>query len=447
MESRTTRGEWVGGSVRLPGPVAESEAFVWLNPDGYVLGTTLFRHEELPTGVVDLFRETTQRPAVGMPHVPARVRVASDEIAESLRRALGPDVEVVCAPTPELEEVATSMRAHFDDAPLARDSRPVPSLVRGLPHERVASMFSAAAALFRTQPWDVIPEAVGIFALELPEHGLDDAVVSVMGGTGERRGLLVFETRRDFTAYLAGALDLIESDDDRLAHVGRHLFLDFFARRELSTEARDEIAVNRWTVASVQAFPSFGAAGDDGVLRAATPRELAILEAVTRAVTSLFERTPDVRGLVEVLEAGKTVTWTFEGATLTVPHPNLLADDDPIDEDDDAYALVLYADFLRTAEGKLVSDRAWPMVLLNHAEESFGRGIDALDATTVRRVLLEVVPRRMQCHPAEAAEIVRDLRAFFAFLERTAYAAVGKECARALADGFTSELHHALGRR
>jgi hypothetical protein len=432
----------------LPGSLAPSEAFVWLNPDGFVLGTTLFHPQELPTGAVDLFREATQRPAVGVPHVPARVRVASDAIAESLRRALAPDVEVVCAPTPELDEVATSMRAHFtEDAPRG-ERRLVPALTSALPTERVAAMFAASAALFRVQPWNVIPEEVGIFALDAPELGLADAVVSVMGGTGERRGLLVFETRTDFAAYLESALAMIEEQDDRLTQVGRHLFVDFFAAGEVSPEARKQIMTEGWPVASPQAYPSFGAADDDGRLRAATPRELAILELVTRAVASIFERAPDPAALVAALEAGRTVTSTYEGATLTVPHPHLL-DDELVDSGDfdGADALAVYADFLRTPEGKVVSDRSWPMVLLNHAEESFGRTVDTLDGITVRKVLLEVLPRTVQCHPAEAAEIVRDLRSFFAFLERTARAAVARDCLRALADGFTSELHRALAER
>src|SRR6187431_2341444 len=92
------RAEWVGGCVRLP----NAEAFVWLDPDGSVLGTTPFDPTAIQTSVVEHFRATTQKPAVGTPHVPARVRVASDTIAASLREALSPDVEVVCAPTPEL---------------------------------------------------------------------------------------------------------------------------------------------------------------------------------------------------------------------------------------------------------------------------------------------------------------------------------------------------------
>lgn len=455
MQARTTRGEWVGGSVRLPETITEDgadafspEAFVWLNPDGFVLGTTLFRPQEMPTGVVDLFRETTQRPAVGLPHVPARVRVACGEIAETLRRALAPEVEVVCAPTPELEEVATSMRAHYSDRPPARDPRLVPSLVGRLPLERVAAMFAAAASLFRAQPWNVIPEEVGIFALEVPELNLSDAVVSVMGGTGERRGLLVFETRRDFTWYLESALDMIESNAEKLDRVGRHVFLDFFSGPEVSPEARSEIAEHGWQVASPQAYPSFGAADEDGVLRPASERELAILEVVTRAVTSMLERSSDAAALLDAVEAGKTMTRTSHGATLTVPHPNLL-DEAPAESGDydGGDALSLYAEFLRAPEGGSVSERAWPMVLLNHAEETCGRAVEELDASVVRKVLLDVLPGTAACSPADAVEIVRDLRAFFSFLERAGHASVARDCLRALADGFTSELHRALAGR
>ena len=47
-------------------------------------------------------RSTIERPVVGRPHTPDRVRVASPVLAEAPRSGM-PTLDVVCAPTPELD--------------------------------------------------------------------------------------------------------------------------------------------------------------------------------------------------------------------------------------------------------------------------------------------------------------------------------------------------------
>jgi hypothetical protein len=93
--------EWVLGGVAL----AASWAFVWMNSDGLVVGSTLLPLAEVAAaGLGASFREATRRPMSGAPHVPERVRVASESLADALRREIGGETEVVCAPTPELDE-------------------------------------------------------------------------------------------------------------------------------------------------------------------------------------------------------------------------------------------------------------------------------------------------------------------------------------------------------
>jgi hypothetical protein len=117
--------EWVGGMLSLPSYITgegdapyRPETLVWADNSGFVLGTDVFRPGEAAERIGESFRKTTRAPAVGAPHVPERMRVASAELAEILRRELAPRTEVVCAPTPEIDEVFASLLAHLTGEPV-----------------------------------------------------------------------------------------------------------------------------------------------------------------------------------------------------------------------------------------------------------------------------------------------------------------------------------------
>ena len=88
---------WVGGEDDRDRP----EALFWLSDDGAVLGHLLDERGALLHKAAASLADTIKRPLVGKAHAPARVRVASRELAQVLRAAHG-GIEIVCAPTPEL---------------------------------------------------------------------------------------------------------------------------------------------------------------------------------------------------------------------------------------------------------------------------------------------------------------------------------------------------------
>src|SRR4051812_10224120 len=87
--------DWVGGIVSLPGHITgegepfRPEALLWLTSDGLIVGMDTARPGELLGRAVEHFRQTSRRPMVGPAHVPARIRVASEELAGALRAGLG----------------------------------------------------------------------------------------------------------------------------------------------------------------------------------------------------------------------------------------------------------------------------------------------------------------------------------------------------------------------
>ena len=140
--------EWVGGVVEVPeyvlgegGEPFRPRMLVWIVPNGPILASELLPPEVHPVTVcVDSFRATTKAPAIGRPHVPTHVRVASPEMAKALRAELPRSVEVACAPTPELDEVAESLRRFLKAQ--SEDGRRRRTLAQGLSRTRWGPSFA-----------------------------------------------------------------------------------------------------------------------------------------------------------------------------------------------------------------------------------------------------------------------------------------------------------------
>jgi hypothetical protein len=150
---KRTGMEWVDGLVSMPGYVTgegepyRPQALSWMAADGAVLGHTVGRPGELVERACESLRSTIQRPMRGRPHAPDRVRVASPELAEALR-AGSSGVEVVCAPTPEIDALFAAMRERMGEDAEAEQSYLSPDV----DPRAIAAFFRAAAALFRAEP-------------------------------------------------------------------------------------------------------------------------------------------------------------------------------------------------------------------------------------------------------------------------------------------------------
>jgi hypothetical protein len=120
------------------------ETLFWMSAEGAVLGHTVGKPGELVELACESLRSTIEQSMFGRPHAPDRVRVASPELAETLR-AGEPDLEVVCAPTPEIDAVFAAMRERMNDDAETEQSYLSPDVGPGA----IAAFFRAAAALFR----------------------------------------------------------------------------------------------------------------------------------------------------------------------------------------------------------------------------------------------------------------------------------------------------------
>jgi hypothetical protein len=265
-----------------------------------VLGHAVAKPRELIGLACESLRSTIGRPMLGRPHAPERVRVASPELAEALRAGQS-RVEVVCAPTPEIDAVLAAMRERMTDEAETEPSYLSPEVDPAA----VAAFFRTAAALFRAKPWKTVPSDQSLFSVSIEKLGVTEAALLVTGQMGQGLGLIRFSGIDDFDAYLDAA-DAVEHGEEPT--MPPHFALNFERGAELSPALRKEIAEHHWEVAGAEAYPKLVAVDEDLVARPPTVEEIAIAEAIALALPKVLE---DEKALLAAWNGGEPVARTL----------------------------------------------------------------------------------------------------------------------------------------
>lgn len=434
-------------------------ALFWMDERGAVLGSTVGKPREVLGSAAASLQSAIEQPMIGRPHAPARVRVASAELALVLRDA-HPSIEVVCAPTPEIDGLFAMLRDK-----LAEDSDAEQSyLAPGIDAAAVGSFFRAAAGLFRAAPWKVVPGDQDLFAVTIESLGLHEAAMSVIGQMGESLGLVLFSGFDDFAAFIDAA-DAIERGEE--AAMPPHVSLNFERGADLGASMRKEIAEHRWVVAGADAYPWLVAVDEDLVARPPTSREIAIAEAIALALCKVLG---DEKSLVRAWEGGEPIAHTVSVRThagdidvmLRAPYERAVSDRPPFDVLTDLFELTkdgeeIDCDTRRALEDELVdafvaSPEALALadevgscrLVMDLAANYFGVTIATLGAAQLREVVFELIPRRVSMEAGEARAVVEENRAFFAFMKREYQLAQADACMRVLAGDAVKKLEAAL---
>jgi hypothetical protein len=131
------------------------ETLFWMGAEGAVLGHIVGKPGELVSLACESLRSTIERPMLGRPHAPERVRVASPELAEALRAGQS-EIEIVCAPTPEIDAVFAAMRERMNEDVETKPSYGDVEVSLRVPREREPSEskppYDVLAELFELGP-------------------------------------------------------------------------------------------------------------------------------------------------------------------------------------------------------------------------------------------------------------------------------------------------------
>ncbi len=405
-------------------------AVMIVGPDGGILGTHLGRPEDVLEMSAMCLARSIESPMFGRPHAPDRLRVDSEELASALR-ASQPQIEVVVGRTPELAVLFDRMKEELGELQL--DSATY--LSPGVEALELAPFFRATAAFYRAAPWRLAVDDRCLFLVSAPKLGLEEAAVTIVGAQDEQFGFVVFEDLDALDAFVESA-DALEGDDVPYG-MPTFLSMNFERGEEIPESLREEITANDWEIAGPDAYP-WVVRTEDLQPHLPTRAELACVEAIAAAVTHAMADEDPLRA---AWEGGASVAGTVEVDTLCGPIE--VAWRAALDEGPEAYsgdhfedlaALErvgdLDSDLRRIVEYDLLGrfqDSAFAAgvtmagvlaVAMDLAATRLGVSIASLTPDDLETLLFDVFPEEVTLRPEEAPEFIRDLRAFFGFLER-----------------------------
>lgn len=322
--------EWVGGKCRLPAYVDAEQPFrpeiiLWLElPDDLVVGSVLLGPDEPALSFSDSFAQARANPLAGPPRKPRRVRVGDPILAAEII-ATHPGLNVVIAPTPEIDTFVRAMAEQFSDDD--HDFVDTSYLSGGLVSPAVVeALFLAARRLYQAAPWKVMDDGQ-VLRLDIPRYDVDGACVSVIGALDESLGFLIFPSLHDYDRFLA-ASEEASWDEGETPNLGSgFLALNYERAAELPPAMRSEAASHGWPVDNVNAYPWVQPVDADLVSRSATEGEIRIVTACANALTAFFAKHQNVLG--DFMAAAVSESYVDDNdvdARLTAPYDD---DDEP----------------------------------------------------------------------------------------------------------------------
>jgi hypothetical protein len=298
--------QWIGGIASLRGHLTLGgepfypDIILWLDEDGFILASAIGKPREALSLAATSLRAAITDPHHGPPRPPASIRIASADLADAVRKS-HPAIEVICAPTPEIDAVVGKMLEKLDASTQIEPTYLAP----GIDELTVRWFFYSAADLFRAAPWEHAPSDRILFAITIPDLGLSDAAVAVIGQAGRTPGLLVFPNDDAFAAFVEGAHAMERGEDPVMP---RHMTLTFERGAEMIPALRKEIAAHGWPVADAHAHPWVAFIDEDFTARPPTRERLEIVGAIVRALTELLR---DPLALARAWAGGEQLTRTL----------------------------------------------------------------------------------------------------------------------------------------
>jgi hypothetical protein len=288
-------------------------AVLWLElPTDLIVGFAMEDPAGPPFSAAGVLRDALQHPIDGAARRPGRLRVADAGLARELVAAFGQAFDVVVGPTPELDAVLAAMAQDLGGEPEDR------SYFEGaVPAAVVAGLFESACKFAELDAWALLG-AAGPFRLDIPDHGHHGLCLTVIGGLGESRAILVFPSLAGLEAF--GMASMMPPTGGRPVDVGTSwLGLNFVSAADLPDTMRREAMTHGWPLAGPDAYPEVDHRERDGFPRPTDPGDFLLLTTCARILTE-FTRLHG-NELALGYELGGTERYIIDGleAWLTVP--------------------------------------------------------------------------------------------------------------------------------
>jgi len=128
-----------------------------------------------------------------------RLRVDHRALAQAVRRRAGEGVEVLEAPTPEIDGAIDSLEAFTARTRGGRGSEP--AWADGAAADAKARFYVAAEHFEQARPWAHASDG-HVLAIDVPSMGWTGACVSILGNAEETFGLLLLRSLADYVRFV-----------------------------------------------------------------------------------------------------------------------------------------------------------------------------------------------------------------------------------------------------
>ncbi len=436
------KGRWSGGVVKIPAYVSDDKqayrplGILWLDADGVIVATDICQPQsDLQQVALATLQQALHSPMTGKPQRPKHITINDRDLADFLESRV-PGITIEYGDTPMLDQAVNSIHSMLPPGDASNTY-----LSTGLSAEHISSFFDAAAALYRSAPWERVPHDACLLSVTIETLGLRDAVLSVIGQMGESFGIILYDSIQHYCQYHIASDRMCRGLD---CDTPPHAALNFDEGAEVSAEIRKEVAEHGWQVVNTSSYPVLFTPDTDNVLRPLAAEDIVLFEALSRALPVVLKS----RGkLIQAWNGGnafcKKTTVECNGAPIAVeigaPYPfeQGYASKDPADStmiqlaglahtadepDLDVHGELcekLQDLFFKSPEGrKLTGGPSIVTPLLDLAFAYQSATIATLQAGSLEEIIFEIIPHKVVVSPGQAGEIIEECRMFYRFLKR-----------------------------
>jgi hypothetical protein len=409
------QAEWLGITFSVPmyitgeGEPYRPQAVMFFDAGARsVVGYELVHPVDGTAQAVALFRATTAAPLDGPPRTPKRLRVPSLELAEALRAELT-DVEIVVAPTPELEGVIDALLEQLTDDADDEDDALQTLVPRGGLAEDVTALFEVAARLYELEPWKTVPPG-SFVGVSCPMLGIAEGALYLVGQDEPPCGFSLFWTYDDVIAY-AASIGAAERDEP-IGAIPQHLIFNYEPRSEYPASMLEQVETFGFRVAGEDAYPKTMVIDSDGIGRPLTKPELNGLTVVLDAFTKLLAD-PALAGawttgkvIFAKSSAGKV---TAEVAAPLAELASRVEELGPLHQRAEAFLEELAETMPEGGE-----PFTWAGILTNLSIRKVGALLPELTPEQLQELLFVAVPAEVMCEPGQAWDVIAGTKAALA---------------------------------
>lgn len=294
--------------------------------DGPLLGTEIDVQGKLPARAGALLRDWLK--SDDLPYLPGTLRVADENLADLLRPEITTRIELICGPTPNLEETLRLMVAELDRQFTYLDAE----------ESRVASFFRAAAKMYRAKPWKIIPTDC-LLSLTIGGIEVYDLLISVKGNQDDEPGFFACSDIDELEQFVEAAERRQAGEDCEFPST---LFMNFLHMNDIRPDLRGEIESHGWEVAGPAAWPWLASLDVDGTPISPLESDIVLAELICLALLEVAAHPRQVKAAyrdTEPIELKKTFKIGEDELEVAIYFPVLEDDFEGVDfeglDDDD----------------------------------------------------------------------------------------------------------------